>query len=55
VGKFLREKKKAVKLYAVEPAECPILSGAIGASTRLKGSGTASYLTSSTWTYWTGS
>ena len=27
VGKFLREKKKAVKLYAVEPAECPILSG----------------------------
>lgn len=26
-GKYLKEKKKGVRLYAVEPAECPILSG----------------------------
>ena len=27
VGKFLKEKNPGVKIYAVEPAECPILSG----------------------------
>jgi cysteine synthase len=26
IGKFLRKKKKAVKLYAAEPAECPLLA-----------------------------
>ena len=39
VGKFLREKTKKVKLYAVEPKECPVLSEGKWGSHKIEGIG----------------
>jgi cysteine synthase A len=39
VGRYLREKNPAVKLYAVEPAECPILAEGRWGAHRIEGIG----------------
>ncbi len=39
VGKFLKEKNPKVKIYAVEPAECPILSGGSWGPHQIEGIG----------------
>ena len=39
VGRFLREKKPAVKVYAVEPAECPLLSRRTWGTHKIEGIG----------------
>jgi len=39
VAKYLKEKNPTIKVYAVEPAECPILSGGDWGSHRIEGIG----------------
>ncbi len=39
VGKFLKERNSKVKVYAVEPAECPILSGGAWGPHQIEGIG----------------
>jgi cysteine synthase len=39
VARYLKEKNPAIKVYAVEPAECPILSGGDWGSHRIEGIG----------------
>ena len=39
VGKYLKERNPQVKVYAVEPAECPILSGGEWGSHQIEGIG----------------
>jgi cysteine synthase A len=39
IGRFLKEQASAVRVYAVEPAECPILSGGAWGAHRIEGIG----------------
>jgi len=39
VGRYLKEQDEAVRIYAVEPAECPILSGGGWGAHRIEGIG----------------
>jgi cysteine synthase A len=39
IGRYLKERDEKVRLYAVEPAECPILSGGAWGAHRIEGIG----------------
>ena len=48
IGRYFRERNPGVELFAVEPAECPLLSRRKWGSHRIEGSGMVLFLASST-------